>query len=150
MNCFFEDYKDTEIRDITPEEIEELYSILENLYIYAVTWSVGATCTLDGRKKFGSFLKDIIDQRTLNTAFPETETVYDWCFNLKEKKYILWNDTITHTEIDDRVPFAEVSVPTVDSIRIKFLYKLLLMNRYHVLSPGPTATGKSVNCESLM
>jgi dynein heavy chain len=43
-----------------------------------------------------------------------------------------------------------VVINTTDSIRTKYLYRLLLSNRFHVLSPGPTGTGKSVNCESLM
>ena len=38
----------------------------------------------------------------------------------------------------------------MDSIRTKYLYKLLLTNKYHVLSPGPTGTGKSVNSSSLL
>jgi dynein heavy chain len=38
----------------------------------------------------------------------------------------------------------------MDSIRIKYAYKLLLTNKYHVLSPGPTGTGKSVNVDSLL
>ena len=38
----------------------------------------------------------------------------------------------------------------MDSIRTKYLYKLLLSNKYHVLSPGPTGTGKSVNSSSLL
>ena len=38
----------------------------------------------------------------------------------------------------------------MDSIRTKYLYKLLLTNKYHVLSPGPTGTGKSVNAFSLL
>ena len=41
-------------------------------------------------------------------------------------------------------------VPTMDSIRIQYLYKTLLTNKYHVLSPGPTGTGKSININSLL
>jgi len=38
----------------------------------------------------------------------------------------------------------------MESIRIKYAYKILLTNKYHVLSPGPTGTGKSINASSLL
>ena len=41
-------------------------------------------------------------------------------------------------------------VPTFDSIRMKYLKKLLIMNKKHVLSPGPTGTGKTVNINELL
>ena len=66
-----------------------------------------------GPQQYG-FLKDIIEERTLTTAFPETETVYDWCFNIKDKKYILWNDTITHT------PHGEPKIGTKDAPLISY------------------------------
>ena len=41
-------------------------------------------------------------------------------------------------------------MPTFDSIRMKYLKKLLIMNKKHVLSPGPTGTGKTVNINELL
>jgi dynein heavy chain len=36
-------------------------------------------------------------------------------------------------------------VPTFDSIRYKYITKLLILHKKHVLTPGPTGTGKTVN-----
>jgi dynein heavy chain len=88
MSCFFEEYKDTEIRIITPEEIEDLETCIENLYIYAVTWSIGTTCTLEGRKKFNNQIKEMIEQRDMAYPFPTEKTVYDWKFDITTKEYI--------------------------------------------------------------
>jgi len=41
-------------------------------------------------------------------------------------------------------------VPTFDSIRMQYITKLLLLHKKHVLSPGPTGTGKTVNIERLL
>ena len=41
-------------------------------------------------------------------------------------------------------------IPTKDSTRNIYLKKLLLLNRMHVLCPGPTGTGKSNNIYSLL
>ena len=41
-------------------------------------------------------------------------------------------------------------VPTDDSIRMKYLMKKLLVNGKHVLTPGPTGTGKTVNIQQMI
>jgi dynein heavy chain len=46
--------------------------------------------------------------------------------------------------------YGEIVVPTFDSIRMKYLNKLLIMNKKHVLAPGPTGTGKTVNIQELL
>jgi len=46
-------------------------------------------------------------------------------------------------EIPNGSVYYEIMVPTPDSERNIFLMKLLLTHDYHVLSVGPTGTGKS-------
>ncbi len=41
-------------------------------------------------------------------------------------------------------------IPTNDSSRNLYLLKLLLSNSRHVLNPGPTGTGKSINIFTLL
>lgn len=47
--------------------------------------------------------------------------------------------------IDPKLSFAEVVVPTVDSVRNTYLLHLLLMKQKHVLMVGGTGTGKTIN-----
>jgi dynein heavy chain len=54
-------------------------------------------------------------------------------------------DTISEYQVDIKASFNEIVVPTVDSIRMKFFMKTLVLNGKHCLTPGPTGTGKSVN-----
>ena len=150
LNCYLVKYNDTEVKTVSPEEIQDLDSILENLFIYAVTWTLGVTTNSEGRKRFDKHYREILGTRSLPVPFPETETVYDWFFDDASKVYKSWTDTITQYEVDPTGYFNEIVVPTMDSIRTKYLYKLLLVNKYHVLSPGPTGTGKSVNANSLL
>ena len=123
--------------------------MLENIFIYATIWSLGVTTNTEGRKLFELTLREIIENRTLNIPVPEGN-LYDLSFNITEKTYSPWTETIVIHEIDPSLNFNEIVVPTMDSIRIKFLYKTLLLNKYHCLSPGPTGTGKSVNINSLL
>ena len=52
--------------------------------------------------------------------------------------------------VDPRAQYAEIIVPTFDSIRMKFVKKLLITNNKHVLAPGPTGTGKTINFIDLL
>jgi dynein heavy chain len=46
--------------------------------------------------------------------------------------------------------YHEIIIPTKDSARSTYLTKLLLTNNYHVMLPGPTGTGKSINSHKLL
>lgn len=150
INCYLIKYNDTELKVVSQEEIQELDDNLENIFVYATIWSLGVTTNNDGRKKFDKALKEILATRVLSPAFPESGTVHDWFFDTTTRTYKVWTDTISPYEVDSHSHFNEIVVPTMDSIRIKYLYKLLLTNKYHVLSPGPTGTGKSVNSNSML
>jgi len=43
------------------------------------------------------------------------------------------------------MPYSEIVVPTFDSIRMQYIKRLLLVNKFHVMCPGPTGTGKTAN-----
>ena len=77
IDCFLVKYIDTELKVVSPEEVEELDEIIENIYLYAVIWSLGVTTNSDGRKKFDKALRDIIITRPLKPEFPSTGSVYD-------------------------------------------------------------------------
>jgi len=52
LDCFFADYIESETKKVTQEEIEEFEISLEPLFIFSLTWSIGATTNLEGRDKF--------------------------------------------------------------------------------------------------
>ena len=150
LNCYLVNYNDSELKIVSSEEVEELDQMIENHFIYAIIWSMGVTTTSEGRKKFDKVLRDLLGSRTLKFPFPAEGTVYDWKFDEVNKNYAPWTETIPKFEIEGQLQFNEIVVPTMDSIRTKYLYRLLLTHKYHVLSPGPTGTGKSVNSSSLL
>lgn len=53
-------------------------------------------------------------------------------------------------DIDARLQYHEIMIPTTDSVRNLYLIKLLLTNNFNVLCPGPTGTGKSQNAYQLL
>jgi len=46
--------------------------------------------------------------------------------------------------------YGEIVIPTFDSIRMQYIKRLLLMNKYHVQCPGPTGTGKTAYIQNVL
>lgn len=82
--------------------------------------------------------------------FPANGYVYDYTFNKEKKEWIVWTDTVDKYVCDAKLNYGEIVVPTFDSIRMKYLKRLLITNKKHILCPGPTGTGKTVNIQELL
>jgi dynein heavy chain len=115
--------------------------------MFCMTWSVGGTTDLVGRKRWDAWVKERMTKH--NVVFPEEKLLYDWHFNVEKSEWVSWFDTIPVYDVDIRVSYAEIVVPTDDSIRMKYLMRTLFSNDKHVMMPGPTGTGKSVYVQQL-
>jgi dynein heavy chain len=147
FDCFNNVYIESEINKVILEIMEDYEESLEQLVVFAITWSLGATTNLEGRvlfdKKFRSYLKPEI-------KMPTEGLIYDYMWDLKEKEWKIWTLTVPEFNVDTKLQYSEIVVPTFDSIRMQFLTKILIMNKKHVLCPGPTGTGKTVNINILL
>lgn len=150
VDCFLEEYRETEIKRISTEEVENFESIFEGIFLFALIWSVGCTVDADGRARFNSFLREKSKILNGKFPFPEEKTVYDYQFSTELKSWVLWSDLFKDFQIDPKLQYHEIMIPTNDSTRNKYLIKLLITHRFNVLCPGPTGTGKSQNIYSLL
>lgn len=80
LECFIENYKETEVKKVQPEELEHLESILECLFMWSLVWSVGCTTDLNGRIKMDGFLRELMRQKKITNPIPEKGTIYDYEF----------------------------------------------------------------------
>jgi dynein heavy chain len=149
IDCFFSPYVENEIKKISKEELNNLDSMINQLFFFGLTWAVGVTTTLDGRIKFDKWIRENVLSK-LGFDFPADRLVYDYKFNTETKEWQYWRDTVPEYTVDIKSSYNEILVPTVDSIRMKYFVKTLVMNNKHVLTPGPTGTGKSVNIAELL
>ena len=148
MDCYLADYIETEIKKVSNEKVDELLSMIPQLWCFTTIWSVGTTTNLSGREKFNAYMRE--KMKKIGVEFPEEKLVYDYQFDVVGKKWRNWFETIKEYQVDITWSFNEIVVPTLDSIRMKYLIKLLITNGKHVLTPGPTGTGKSVNTSELL
>jgi dynein heavy chain, axonemal len=139
LDCFLENYRETEARKITGEDLENLSATIEAIFMFALTWSFGCTGDSESRDKFNLHIKELTD------VFPAEGTIYDYYFDTTERQFVAWNELFKEFEINNNHQYHEIMIPNVDSTRNTYLTTMLVQQGYHVLCPGPTGTGKSMN-----
>jgi len=107
-----------------------------------VTWSLGATTNLEGREKFAKKFRGMFSSKV---GMPDEFGIYDCMWNMTSKEWVKWTNIVDEYHVDNRISYGEIVVPTFDSIRMQYVTRTLLKNKKHVLCPGPTGTGKTVN-----
>jgi dynein heavy chain len=157
LDCYLADYIENEVKQVSDARVEELLTQIPMLFVFALIWSVGTTTTLAGREKFDKWLRERLPKAGV-TDFPADGLVYDYNWVCKTNKdgeveskgWENWFETVPQYEVDIKQSFNEIVVPTLDSIRMKFMVALCLRAGKHVLTPGPTGTGKSVNTAEML
>lgn len=125
---------------------------LPQMLLFAITWSLGATCDRSSRTKFDQWLRGKAagtagdpDTSALAAALPPAEaSVYEWCWDAVGKQWVPWMSTVPEFKCDPELPFAQITVPTVDTIRYTYLLDVLLAAGKHILCVGETGTGKTL------
>jgi dynein heavy chain len=146
LDCYFEPFHTVEGRPApTDLMLADLVTCIDPLFIFSLVWSVGATTNEDGRKMFDAFLKQELTANKFPWPFPKGGIIYDFIFIVETKKWTKWMDIIEKFEVDPKLSFSEIVVPTTDSVRNTYLLDLLLPNDKHVLMVGATGTGKTIN-----
>jgi len=93
LDCYFADYFDTEVKKVTPEEIEEMENMMEALFQFAFIWSIGATTNLEGRERFSNKMRELMG-KVSKYKIPAEGLVYDYCFNKEKKEWVYWINTV--------------------------------------------------------
>jgi len=148
LDCLFEKYREKENVKVSEFDIEILYKSLAHVFFFALIWTIGITTNEEGRIKFNehvrsSLLRENIDNPDLK--IPEEGLVYDYIYDAENDQWNNWEKLLSYPSIEARALFTDIMIPTIDSVRYTYIVKLLLLNNKHVITSGPTGTGKTVN-----
>lgn len=133
------------------EEADE--GLLECIFMVGVYNSLGATLVGDDRLAFDMFIKkqcamipaedsitEPADLRHMPITMP---TIYDYFLDLKGGKWMAWEWLVPEYKHDRGRRFAEILVPTVDTIRTTYLLQLMNEIRRPIVLVGETGTSKT-------
>jgi dynein heavy chain len=129
----------------SPAVIDAMRNGLESIFLFALVWSVGGTVNEVGRLKIDTFLRSEMECAGIAKPIPADGLVYDYAWVPEESTWTTWMETSAEYVHDAKMDFAELVIPTKDSVRNTFLLKSLLTNGYHALNVGSTGTGKTIN-----
>jgi len=146
LDCFLDKFAPKEGVDPPSEtDFKNLEKDIEMYFMFSLIWSIGGTCDTEGRIRFDAFLRAEMCTNCMAVPFPPKGQIYDYSFSPETHKWVAWLDTIPEFVLNPKLSFAEIVVPTTDSIRNTYLLDLLLKQKKHVLMIGETGTGKTVN-----
>ena len=127
---------------------------LNNCFLFCLIWSLCASIDRKSRIKLVFFIKTLLKQMEPDIAFDLKDDFYDANFDFESNSFSGWiqspRSMMDSTVESQKTHFKEIVVPTKIFMSNLFLQSLLLRNKVHVLVPGPTGTGKSTNCLSLL
>ena len=133
--------------------------IIEGIFITSLIWSVGSGLLEDGRLKFDNYVKRLSALSTnasegvtvgpgeIPTAQP---TLYEYYFDVEKSKWVPWVSVVPEYVHDPDIKFNEILVPTVDTVRSKWLIELMVGIQRPVVLVGETGTSKTATVQSFL
>ena len=106
-------------------------SCLQSGFIFALIWSLGATCDSDSRDKFDFFVRDLLGGKSgehpipeivgkIEIPFPADGSVFDVMFDMHGRgRWVPWLDLIQNEKVEMKnKKLSELIIPTIDTARL--------------------------------
>ncbi|XP_029005758.1 dynein axonemal heavy chain 1 [Betta splendens] len=159
MDCFFNPFATKENEKAPPQrKLDRLGELIEPWFFFSLVWSVGATGDATSCQRFSTWLRSKMEEEEISLCFPEEGLVYDYRLDdagistledgdeddQRKVQWVSWMKDAKTVVITPETNYADIIVPTADTMRMSFLVEMLLINRKPVLCVGPTGTGKTL------
>ncbi|KAG8436117.1 hypothetical protein GDO86_007286 [Hymenochirus boettgeri] len=160
LECFFQPFIPQEgHKKFSQEKLNRMVDLIESWFFFSLVWSVGITGDSEGRVLFSTWLRDKMKAEKITLQFPEQGLVHDYVLDdggisstIEEEEedlqkpvlWVNWMDSAQSFVIAPETSYADIIVPTLDTVRMSHLLGLLLTNKKPVLCVGPTGTGKTL------
>ena len=98
-----------------------------------------------------NFLQPTIISFMFLGEIPETApTMFEYFWDGEQTKWIQWTKKVPKYVHDPDRKFSEILVPTVDTVRTRWLLELMVNNKQPVLLVGETGTSKTATIQDFM
>jgi len=127
-------------KTMAPEEAAILF---ESVFVYACIWGLGGALSSDKsndyRTIFDKFWRD--EHKTIK--LPDAGLVFDYCVDLDTGTFNPWTAQVPAYIHSPDIPFGNISVSTVDTVRLTYFLSLLMDLKRRVMFVGGSGTGKT-------
>ncbi len=126
--------------DLKKRENPETLALM--MFVFSFIWSFGANIHENNRKDFNQFIKYKIN--SVYSDFPDTGEVYDYYINTETQQFSSWNEILPEYVYKPGTPYFKIVVPTIDTVKYKYLLKVLTSGKCNVLFSAETGVGKTI------
>lgn len=135
----------TKENGVDPADEDNFSRLCELWFLFSTIWSVCASVDEDSRKKIDAFIRE------LEGTIPNKDSVYEYYVDPKQRAWLSWEDKLrAGWKLNSEIPFYKIIVPTVDTVRYKYLVSALIKQGYPCLLCGPVGTGKTSVAHAVM
>ncbi|XP_031370421.1 dynein heavy chain 6, axonemal isoform X2 [Apis dorsata] len=131
-----------------PEAIEKttekarIRTFLVQSFVFAYLWAIGGNVHDNSRSIIETFVREQFKDD--EDAFLPSVDLWNIYINVPEHRLDFWMDIMPKFVYDREVPFFDILVPTIDTVRFGYLMKKLVQINKPVFFSGNTGVGKSV------
>ncbi|XP_026666919.1 dynein heavy chain 6, axonemal [Ceratina calcarata] len=143
MTCAILEYilNEPEAIEKTTEKLR-IRTFLTQSFVFAYIWAVGGNLSDSSRVDFEVFVRKQFEGD--EEALLPSVDLWDIYINVPSHRLDIWADIMPEFRYDSEVPFFDILVPTVDTVRFGYLMKKLVEINKPVFFTGDTGVGKSV------
>ena len=125
-------------------------TVIEAVFLYAITWSLGGGLVAAGRLQFDKFLKKVSgitvgsgDEAQAGSLPGSMPTLHDYLFDFEQKRWRPWSSEVPEYDPPPDRKFSSIMVPTSDTVRSTFLLNSCVVVKSACLFVGDSGTAKT-------
>lgn len=126
------------------------------IFVFSFAWGFGGYFNNTQRTNFDSFIRDNF---TGAITLPGRGSIYDWSVDPGNGQWKNWNECVQsfiytaddEFEIDPKnLKFYNVIVPTVETVRLTYIIKRMLLAKKNVMIRGPIGSGRRLLARNIL
>ncbi|KAK7497834.1 hypothetical protein BaRGS_00010968 [Batillaria attramentaria] len=112
-------------------------------FVFCYIWSIGGNILEKYWDAFDTFVRNQFEDNG-EAKLPSGGDLWSYYFDFELRRMDAWEKIVPTFRYDKEIPFFDMLVPTVDTVRYGYILEKLLSVRQSVLYTGGTGVGKSV------
>ncbi|XP_077994098.1 dynein axonemal heavy chain 6-like [Glandiceps talaboti] len=131
------------------QDATRLNPLLCSAFVFCYLWAIGGNIIESCFDQFDTFVRNQFEDNG-DAKLPSGGDLWSCYMDFDTKRMDMWERIIPAFKYNPEIPFFDMLVPTVDTVRYGYLMEKLLSVKRSVLFTGTTGVGKSVIARGLL
>nr|CAI5844200.1 unnamed protein product [Callosobruchus analis] len=118
-------------------------------FVLSYVWGIGGNLVADSMERFEIYVRDQFDEFA-DAKLPSGSDLWSIYMDVQAHKLEPWQRIIPQFVYDKELPFFEMLVPTIDTVRFGYIMERLIYVNHPVFLTGDTGVGKSVVAKDVL